>query len=204
MTPSLPDPLDVLELPHLSVGLPPAPPHELDAYIDAAATCFVRQGILRTTIPDLARELGVSRTTVYRQVRSIDNVARMLLARELHRLLDGLPDLIRPGATAEPVSGLLVAIVRFARAHPVLSKVLADEPELIGPFLTSSLGELCDRVATIATPLLERAMDVGWIARQDARGLCEVVVRVVVTMVLSPPEPESRLESTLALLLVPG
>jgi AcrR family transcriptional regulator len=202
--PGRPALLDIFEPAHLSVGLPPPPPTELDPYLDAASTCFARHGILRTRIPDLARELGVSRTTVYRQIGSIDSAARMLLARELHRLLGRLPDLAHSTRGPDPLSGLLVAIVRSAREHPVLTKVLTDEPELIGPLLVSSLADLCGRAATIAVPLLDQAMAAGWIARQDAPTLCEALVRLIVTMIVAPPEHEAQLQAVLSAFVAPG
>jgi len=43
-------------------------------------------------VQDIARELRVDRTTVYRQVGNVERIMRLLMARELHRLLEALPD----------------------------------------------------------------------------------------------------------------
>lgn len=181
----LPD--EPLHLPSLAQGLPPVPPPELDPYLDAAATCFARHGISRTSVPDIARELGISRTTVYRQVGTVEQAARLLLARELHRFLAHLPAVLAGAVGPETVTRLLAAVVVFAREHPVLAKVLADEPELIGPFLTSDLHALVDRVSTIATPLLDRAMDAGLVHRRDPAVLAEFLVRTTISLALAPP-----------------
>ena len=68
---------DAVFLPALVRGLPPPPDAALDPYLDAAAACFARHGISRSAVADIAKEMGVSRTTVYRQVGSIDNVVRL-------------------------------------------------------------------------------------------------------------------------------
>ena len=73
----------MLPLPVLEAGLPPAPPAELDPYLDAAARCLARHGIGRTSVQDVARELGVNRATVYRQVGTVEDMVRLLVAREL-------------------------------------------------------------------------------------------------------------------------
>lgn len=198
-------PQEPLHLPSIAQGLPPVPPAELDPYLDAAAACFSRHGIGRTSVPDIARELGISRTTVYRQVGTVERAARLLLARELHRFLDHVPTVLEGATGPKTVTRLLAAVVHFAREHPVLAKVLADEPELIGPFLTRDLPDLVARVTAIATPMLERAMTAGLVRQQDPVVLAEFVVRTIVSLVLAPPPGElgTFLDQTVLALLAP-
>jgi AcrR family transcriptional regulator len=194
-----------LHLPSLAEGLPPVPSRDLDPYLDAAAVCFARHGIGRTSVPDVARELGVSRTTVYRQVGTVEDAARSLLARELHRFLAWLPEVLDGATGPETVTRLIAAVTRFAREHPVLSKVLADEPELIGPFLTAELPGLVGRISSIATPLLDRAMTAGLVHRRDPAVLAEFLVRVTISLVLAPPagDLDAFLDQTVLPVLVP-
>lgn len=200
-----PVPDDPLHLPSLAQGLPPVPPAELDPYLDAAAACFARRGISHTSVPDIARALGVSRTTVYRQVGTIERAARLLLARELHRLLAQLPAVLEGATGPETVTRLLAAVTLFARRHPVLAKVLADEPGLIGPFVTADLADLVSRVSAIATPLLERAMDAGLVHRRDPAVLAEFLVRTTISLVLAPPSVglDAFLDQTILPILTP-
>ncbi|MDP1820565.1 MAG: TetR/AcrR family transcriptional regulator [Acidimicrobiales bacterium] len=199
----LPD--DAWHLPSLAEGLPPVPPPELDPYLDAAAVCLARHGISRTSVPDIARELGISRTTVYRQVGTVEQAARLLLARELHRFLAHLPAVLAGAVGPDALTKLFAAVVLFARDHPVLAKVLADEPELIGPFLTRELPELVDRVSAIATPLLDRAMDAGLVHSRDSAVLAESLVRTMISLVLAPPRGDlaAFLDQTVLPLLAP-
>jgi AcrR family transcriptional regulator len=192
-------PHEPLHLPSLAQGLPPVPSPELDPYLDAAAACFARHGISRTSVPDIARELGISRTTVYRQVGTVEQAARLLLARELHRLLAQLPKALQGAGGPETITRLVATVAVFAREHPVLAKVVADEPELIGPFLVAELPELVSRVSTITIPLLERAMGAGLIHRRDPGVLAELLVRTTISLALAPPSTgvEAYLEETL-------
>ncbi len=179
-------PAVVRSLPGLASGVP-APPSSIDPVLDAAARCFVRHGVGRTSVQDIARELRVDRTTVYRQVGAKDVIVRLLAGRELHRLLADLPARLTGLRGPEAVVDLLATVIDFGRTHPVLQKVLIDEPELIGPFIVAELPQMIDLVALAATPLLQAAMDAGELAPRDAARLAQMLVRFCMPMVLAPP-----------------
>jgi AcrR family transcriptional regulator len=178
----------VLDLPRLVRGLPPAPPPQLGPALDAAARCFARHGITRTAMTDIGRELGISRSGIYRQLGSIERAARLLVAREVHDLVARrLAVAVEATAGPQAIIVLLDEVVAYARDHPVLTKVLADEPEIIGPFLVTDLPTATAQVAEMVEPVLDRAMAAGLIARQDARSLAEWLVRLAVVLILDPP-----------------
>jgi AcrR family transcriptional regulator len=189
----------------LLASLPPPPPAPLDAYLDTAASCFARHGVGRTSLPDIARELGVSRTTVYRRAGSIERLASLLLARELHALLASLPDLLEGVEGPQTLTRLLAGVAQFCRDHPVVSKVLADEPELIGSFLERQLPSVIEQVRLASEPLLTIAMDRGLIRRCQPGPLAELLVRVLVSCIIVPPSWDigGFLDQTLVPLLEP-
>lgn len=197
-----PEHATLLVLPGLASGIPASPPTSADPFLDAAARCFARHGIKRTSVQDVARELRVNRATVYRQIGNIDQQVRLLLARDLHRLLASLPATLSEATGPETIVELLDAIVTYAREHPVLAKVLADEADLIGPFLVSDMPELVGRVAAAITPLLDAAMASRVLARRDPVVVAEWVVRVGVSLILAPPPGD--LSRFIAELLVPA
>lgn len=179
----------------------PAPPASVDPYLDAATRCFARHGIGRTSVQDIARELRVDRTTVYRQVGNIGSIVRLLAGRELHRLLADLPERLSGLPGPEAIVDLLAITVEFARVHPVLRKVLADEPELIGPFIVADLPMMIDLMAAAATPLLAAAMDAGELAPRDPERLAQMLVRICMPLLLAPPPGDVK--TVLAELLLP-
>jgi AcrR family transcriptional regulator len=197
-----PDEGTLLALPGLATGIPAPPPASLDPFLDAAAACFARHGIKRSSVQDVARELRVNRATVYRQIGNVDQQVRLLLARDLHRLLSSLPATMAGSTGPAAIVGLLDAIVTYAREHPVLAKVLADEADLIGPFLVSDMPELVGRVAAAITPMLDAAMAGGILARRDPVVVAEWVVRLGVSLILAPPPGD--LSRFIAELLVPA
>lgn len=193
---------NLLPLPLPGEGIPSPPPSALDPFLDAAARCFARHGVGRTSVQDVARELGIDRTTVYRQVGTIDQQVRLLLARDLNRLLSSIHSELEGRSGAEVIVEVLDAVVSFARAHPVLAKVLAHEPELLGPFLVSDLPALISRITAILAPLLGRAMDQGHLARRDPLAVAAWLARIGVSLILAPPPGDTR--AFLAELLVPA
>lgn len=191
----------LFDLPVGEHGIPIAPSEDLDPFLDAAARCFSRYGVRRTSVQDVAAELGVNRATVYRQVGTIDHQIRLLIARDLHRLLAELPASLAGTSGPRAVVELMATIIRYASNHSVLAKVLQDEPEVIGPFLVSDLPEVIARVTTAIAPLLSAAMATRQIATRDAQLLAESLVRLGITLILAPPSGE--LETFLAEVLVP-
>ena len=181
----------VVELPKLTKGLPPPPPASLDPFLDAAAQCFSRYGIRRTSVQDVAEAMRINRTTVYRQVGNVESMVRLLTAREMHRLLTTLARQASGKLGPAEVVELLAAAVEYARAHPVVAKVIADEPELLGRGLTD-VPEFLGRAATVMAPLLDSAMRAGHLARRDPIVVAEWLSRIGATVILAPPPGDLR------------
>lgn len=78
--------------------------------LDATYTCLSRYGVRRTTMDDIAGEMGVSRSAVYQYVRGKDDAVRQL-ARRLHdRALDrAAAAAIADAPPAERIHGILAA-----------------------------------------------------------------------------------------------
>jgi len=186
------DEATILALPRIARGLPAPPPASLDVYLDAAARCFARYGVQRTSVQDVAQELRVNRTTVYRQVGNVESMVRLLSAREIHRLLAALAQHARQHLTPTDVVELIATAVDFARAHPVVIKIVNDEPELLGLSLPD-VPDVLGRVASVIAPLLGAAMVAGELARRDPIVVAEWLARVAVTAVIAPPPGDLRL-----------
>lgn len=186
----------------VALGVPPVPDPALDPYLDAAARCFARHGLRRTRVTDIADEVGVSRVTVYRQVGTVEVVARLLLARELDRLVRELAAALMAADDAAGIVSLIASAVEFATEHPVLSKVLRDEPDLVGAFVIAELPSLIDRLLVLADPVVRRLVELDHSSRFDVPVLGEWLARVVITMVVAPPR--KRPEEFLGEVLLPA
>lgn len=187
-------------------GLPPLPPASLDPFLDAAARCFARYGIRRVSVQDVAAELGVNRTTVYRQVGTIEQQALLLAVRDSHRLLSSLPARVTFPIGPETVVELIATLVREAREHPVLAKLLADERDLIGSFIARDGLALVDRVTAAFVPVISLAMSSGNLAERDPVLLAQWLVRTTASLILIdwPGDLEDFLSELLVPALTPG
>ena len=168
-------------------GLPEPPPPSLDPYLDAAVRCFVRHGVSRTSVQDVAAEMKVNRTTVYRQVGNVGSMLRLVKARALNRIV--VRALTRAQASeisARSVADLMTELIEMVRADPVVRKVLADEMHLVGTLL-EDLPEMIDRVVASVTAPMEAAMEAGILARRDARVVAEWMIRIAATCIVAPP-----------------
>lgn len=173
-------------------GLPAPPSPTVEPYVDATLRCISRYGIAHTSVPDIAREAGVSRATIYRHVGTVDDAIRLSVARELDHFLAKVPELLgeRPGA--ESVVEVLAWFVEYADQHPAWQKVVRDEPDRLGHIVVESLGDAVETVKRVVIPWLRAGMDAGLVARRDPEIVAEWLTRVVLTLVTTPPTMETR------------
>lgn len=173
--------------------MPRRPDPGIWPYLDAAARCIERFGFQRTSVRDVAREAGVERTTIYRHVGSMDHILGSLIARDLHLLMDSVPRRVdNRRAAPEVVVELLAGAIEHALGHPVLMKVLRDEPEAAGRLLPRGVTALVSRVTTTLSPLVEQAMDAGVIARRDPVIVTEWISRIALSLLVAPPPGDLR------------
>ena len=189
-------------------ALPPRPSAALDPVLDATERCLARYGIRRTSMTDIAKEMGVARTTLYRQVGSVEEAIALAVSRQLHRFLDGLVDLLMTPGGAGPhrFIAAIGAAIRFGRSNPVVLRVLEDEPDIMGALVTRDLGTYAAQIADALTPIVDVAMAAGMLRPADPHLTAEWIVRVVAVLMVIPPESDldQMLDYALLPVLEPG
>lgn len=183
-------------------GLPAKPPPALDPYLDAAARCFARYGVGRTSVQDIAKDLGVNRTTVYRQVGNVEQTALLLVSREVYRVLASLPDRSKGLEGPEALVELLATVIEECLAHPVLAKMLADERDMVGTLMAHEVPHLLRSVTDTVTPLVALTMSTGTIAGRDPSIVADWLARITASILIAPPRHELR--RFLSELLIPA
>jgi AcrR family transcriptional regulator len=162
----------------------------------------VKYGIRRTSVQDIAAEMGVNRTTVYRQGGTVDEIALALGVRETSRIVGRLPGKITWPIGPQTIVDVIAAFVTEAREHPVLAKALQDERELIGSGVAHDAQLYFDRLTGVLEPLIGMAIRSAAIAMRDPRVVTEWLVRVGASLILIPPPGDLR--AFLAELLLPA
>ncbi|MBK6577414.1 MAG: TetR/AcrR family transcriptional regulator [Sandaracinaceae bacterium] len=177
----------------IGAGLPPRPPATLDVYLDAAERCVSRYGWSRVSPKDIATEAGVERTTIYRNLGAKEQIWQLLIAREVYRLIDRAMA-FDTGAQSGPelVVEAVCMAVEHVLANPVMAKVIADDPELVGGFLHRQFADVIDRFTTTFSPLVAAGMADGRLAKSDPVMLTQWVIRIAITLVLAPAKGPLR------------
>jgi AcrR family transcriptional regulator len=89
--------------------------------LDGAARAFAEQGVRRSTMQSVAAAAGVAKGTLYNYFRTKDDVTRALVTAELDRLAGLVVGL--------PLDEALVALADELGTHPVLRRLVTDEPD---------------------------------------------------------------------------
>lgn len=179
--------------------LPPDP--VLDPVLDAAIECFSRRGISKTTLSDIAREMRVAPSTVYRKVGSIDNAAMLVFAREADHYLRRVPALMAEASGPRTITRLMAEAVTTLANDPVAAKVLRDEGDWMGRMVTRQLDHLLVHGVDIVAPFLALAMEGGLIRTQDPVPLAHWLLRIGLAALVAPPPGD--LQASLDELLLP-
>ncbi|WP_030559089.1 TetR/AcrR family transcriptional regulator [Streptomyces aureocirculatus] len=175
--------------------------------LDATYTCLTRYGVRRTTVDDIASEMGVSRSAVYQYVRGKDDAVRQL-ARRLHdRALERAETAaVSDAPTAERVHGILAAkldlVLDLVGGSPHTAELVDTKARLSGDIcdaftervralLTAQFAAAGVREASDVTPA--RAADIclalviGLESTPDAANLLRPATNALLTGLLPAP-----------------
>jgi AcrR family transcriptional regulator len=99
-------------------------PEESARILDAARRAFLAHGFASTTMDELARELGMSKKTLYRSFRSKDAMADALVSAKMAAVTSGIDTIM-----ADPAAGF------STRARRVLDHVMTELSSVSPVFL---------------------------------------------------------------------
>lgn len=179
-----------------------------DNILDNAAECFIRLGIERSGMKDIAHAAGVARSTLYRYFPTRDAMLIAVIEREMLEMAATMKRKLK--AYTRPadhlVEGLVIAIDEIPK-RPLLNAVFAaDEASRVRRVVWNSdtivkLGE--DFLADVITPAIEQNL------LQDTAApevLAEWVYRILISFLTLPSNyvrNRKQLRTTLHGLLIP-
>ncbi|RDI55925.1 TetR/AcrR family transcriptional regulator [Nocardia mexicana] len=124
--------------------------------LDATLRCLLRYGVRRTTVDDIATEVGVSRSAVYQYVRSKDDAVRRVADR-LHTeaLSHAREAAVADGPLVDRIHGILSAKVQLATGHfaesPHATEIFDEQARLCGDICREFTDELHSLITTTLT-----------------------------------------------------
>jgi AcrR family transcriptional regulator len=168
-------------------GGPEEPDDTVRRILDAAVATFQNLGIRRTTMDDIAKAARFGRATVYRRFPQKGDLVRAALMHELRRFLD---ELDRRTAAAPNVRERLVeafvAGVAGIREHPLLSRLLATEPNDVLPYLTVDGGPIIAIARGYLGEHIRDGVAQGEFNPAEPERTAEIMARIAHSMVLTP------------------
>ncbi|MFL6125710.1 TetR/AcrR family transcriptional regulator [Actinophytocola sp.] len=155
-----------------------------ESIVDAALAEFLAYGLRRTTVDTVARRANVSRATLYRRFRDKDALVQAVLVRECRRFFGSVADAVATVSTVEErlVEGFVVG-VRYARADPLLNRLLASDADALLPYLTTN-GALV--VAAARDFLVRQGGSAEPVGDRTPAGVAELFVRLAISFTLMP------------------
>lgn len=172
--------------------------------LDAALRVMTRAGLAKLTLEAVAEEAATSRQTVYRYFGSRDALVTAVILREEEDFLERVSG---AGANQPDLRAALHASLneafRAAREHPLLHRLLATEPHLLLPFLTTGAGP----VLTAARPALATLLAAHHPDLDDevVGHAADVLTRLFISYALNPAaEGDDAVADALTYLVLDG
>ena len=164
-----------------------APTH--DRILDAATAAMVRHGLAKMSLEDVAKELGMSRQTVYRYFGSKDALVTATILREEEALLAQMAEAVNAHSDLRPaMEAAIVTGLTAARDHPLLDRLLTTEPESLLPFLTTGAGPVLSAAQPFIEALLEERLP--HVSRVILRRVADATTRLFISYAINPPDDD--------------
>lgn len=158
-----------------------------DRILDAAVEAASVHGIGRMSVADVAARAGLSRPTVYKRYPSKDALVAATVSREAM----GVVEATRQAAAGiedprEALTAAVATVLRLAREHPLLDRVVRTEPERLVPLLTTDDGPILGAVRrVIETVFTGRFPALDTVTR---RRVADMLARLLISYALNAPD----------------
>lgn len=173
-----------------SAELDEAAAHRADetenAILDAATECVLAFGVRRTSLSDVARRAGVSRPTVYRRWPDRQALVADMMTREFTAVFSAAAASAPPeGSVREQAVAQFLAVARELRVHPLLSKIIQADPELLQPYIFDRLGASQRLALTFIADRIAEGQRDGSIQDGDEMAMAVTVLLTIQSLVFS-------------------
>lgn len=170
--------------------------------LDAVLGLLWHQRLRDVTVENVAAAAGVSRQTVYRHFGSRDGLLRAVVIREESRLAMAARSAVADVDDLEQAVALATSeLLTSVRQHPLIDRLLADDPETLLPYIALGGGPVLGTAGSIVRELLEHFLpDEPELAGE----LADVLSRLVISHTIAPGERSPSEVGRLAARMVHG
>ena len=154
--------------------------------LDAVADSVRAVGVRRTTMSEIARRAGMSRSTLYTHFADVGEATAAVLTRRLLALLGASDQEPDPDATAR--AQLVRRAIQLAAAvpdDPLIERILELDAELLVPYLVQRLGSSQRAILDTVADLIAAGQQEGSIRSGDPHRIAFSTFLVVQSFVIS-------------------
>ncbi len=178
--------------------------------MDAAAACYLRLGVARTTAADIAREAGISRATLYRRYGSHQAIFLAVLTRESEVMSNDARAHLDALALTDPaertLEGMMFAIDQI-RSRPVHAAVFGGESAAWAAGQAIRMEALRRIGESGVRPLVAPALAEGSLSERDVEDLVDWILRILISYAAVPghgDRPPDQIRRQLASWFLPA
>jgi TetR/AcrR family transcriptional regulator len=164
------------------------PDEQTKRILSASRTQISRHGIRRTSMEDLARAAGISRTTLYSRFPNKEAILRALMIRELQTYSQQVEQILsHKPLRPEALEDVFVLTIQLTADNPFFQGIREVEPESLTDLwqVGDASGPLRIGVELLAS-LFAPHIESGSLAPVDPLMLAEFFTRLVITYTLAP------------------
>jgi AcrR family transcriptional regulator len=160
---------------------------ETDTVLDAAASCYLRLGVSKTTASDIARAVGISRATLYRRFGSHESIFFAVLTRESEAMAADAD--VHLAGVDDPLEKMLEGIIfsmTEIRRRPVHAAVFGGDSATWAATQAIRIEALRRIGADSIRPLLEGSIEEGSVSGEDIDDLVDWILRILISYAAVP------------------
>jgi len=163
--------------------------------LDAAAACYLRLGVAKTTATDIAHEAGISRATLYRRYGSHEAIFLAVLHRESEAMADDARTHLDRLAVTDPaertLEGMMFAIGQI-RSRPVHAAVFGGDSAAWAVGQAIKMDALRQIGEAGVRPLVAPAVADGSLSEHDVEDLVDWILRILISYAAVPGDGGRR------------
>jgi AcrR family transcriptional regulator len=131
--------------------------------VAAAEELFAAQGFAKTTVDEIAAAAGVSKGLLYSHYVSKEELLSAVWSRQVDAWTEATRTGVKlaPGSIADAIGEVLGVSVRYARANPLLRRILAQDPGSLLPHQREGVAAFARRYRDQLEPILARGVASG-------------------------------------------
>lgn len=138
-----------------------------DQILSAAAEVIIRLGYDKTTISDIAEEVGLSRRTIYLYFKGKEDLFEALLYREYLHYAQTWLELIEADPRGGTIGGVYRAIFHAVNRRPLIAAMLRRDRRIIGNYLRKRDNPFSQMLSEVNTLAFFQALQAAGVIRQD-------------------------------------